>query len=122
MHYDCKEIIILNRKLNITEEGVEAEVTLTQVSSLPKTYNNDVFKDNFGVSYKLDRSNSSNNFSFTLFSDGLFYLCEFRYLFVSIWCGSYKLISTHSNNRFLIPKYHVALFFVVNGYSVNGNG
>lgn len=68
--------------MNVTEEGVEAEVTLSKVSSLPKTYNNDVFKDNFGVSYKLDRSNSSNNFSFTLFSDGLFYLCEFRYLFL----------------------------------------
>ncbi|KAF7270619.1 hypothetical protein GWI33_016415 [Rhynchophorus ferrugineus] len=58
-------------KVDIAEEGIELSTTKRRT---PRTFHNDVFKDNFGVSYKHCSESSSSSFSPVLFSECLFYL------------------------------------------------
>lgn len=64
--------------MDIAEEGIELSSTKRRT---PRTFHNDVFKDNFGVSYKHCSESSSSSFSPVLFSECLFYLCVYLHYY-----------------------------------------
>ncbi|XP_066140261.1 sorting nexin-14-like isoform X2 [Euwallacea fornicatus] len=61
-------------KPDIAEEGTEAEASLNKDAGNPKTFKSQVFKDNFGISYKLCSGNTGNGFHPSSFSESFFYL------------------------------------------------
>ncbi|CAG9770654.1 unnamed protein product [Ceutorhynchus assimilis] len=61
-------------KIDVAEEGIELAVPLNKEATLPKTFKNNIFKDNFGISYKLSNGSSGSSFNPGMFSESLFYL------------------------------------------------
>ncbi|KAH1008819.1 sorting nexin-14 isoform X1 [Dendroctonus ponderosae] len=68
-------------KVDIAEEGVELDASIDEHSGQThaRTFNNDVFKNNFAIPCNLNPGISASNFNPALFSESLFYL--FRQVF-----------------------------------------
>ncbi|KAL1517793.1 hypothetical protein ABEB36_001517 [Hypothenemus hampei] len=62
-------------RIDIAEEGLEMDIESLK-HTLPRTFTNNTFKDNLGISYKLQSNSTGNSFNPTLFSESLFYLLK----------------------------------------------
>ncbi|XP_050301492.1 sorting nexin-14-like isoform X2 [Anthonomus grandis grandis] len=65
-----------NDKIDLAEEGLELAVPVDCTPPIPKTFKSAVFKDNLGISYKLQSGSSNGTFSPSMFSESLFYLLK----------------------------------------------
>ncbi|XP_030750868.1 sorting nexin-14-like isoform X2 [Sitophilus oryzae] len=95
-------------KIDLAEEGLEMHSGINQVT--PKTFHSNIFKDNFGVSYRQCLDSSSSSFSPVLFSECLFYLFKnifkvpivFLKLYVAVCSVAQQLIDLFS--KIIIEK------------------
>ncbi|KAK4877057.1 hypothetical protein RN001_009563 [Aquatica leii] len=65
-------------KIELAEVGDEMEIVLSEVndSLVPATFNNPVFKNNFGINYKKKENSSSTSFNPLGITESIFYLMK----------------------------------------------